>query len=71
MIRSKCMKVANRREKENKSYFQGNKGSRLHRGESLRFVVRSWTVTLQESDEENSLGNLQRRNGTLIERKEG
>lgn len=58
------MKVANRGEKGKKSYFQGNKGSRLYGGESLRFAVVSLTITPQESDEDNSLRNLQRRNGT-------
>lgn len=64
MFRSKCMKAANRGEKGKKAYFQGNKGSRLYGGESLRFTVVSLTITPQESDEDNSLRNLQRRNGT-------
>lgn len=64
-------RLQNRGEKRKKSYFQGNKENWLHGGESLRFTVISLTITPQENDEDNSLGNLQKRNGTLKEREKG
>lgn len=52
------MEVANGVEKGSKSYFRGNKGNQLQRGDSLRFFVTSLLKNSEKNDKNNSLGNL-------------